>query len=219
MSQTPNTAPRGFLVTGTDTGIGKTVVSTMLVDALNAAYFKPVQAGLDEETDTEFVRRVTGLPDQHFFAEAYRLNTPASPHLAAAIDGVEIDIDQLTLPDTASTLIVEGAGGVMVPLTADMLFVKAFCEWQLPAIVCARTTLGTINHTLLTIDALRHWSVDLHGVIFVGDPHQENESIIPRLGEVRHLGRLPFLDPLDLSALRTAFQNHFDITQFTEALT
>lgn len=219
MPQPADKKASGFLITGTDTGIGKTVVSAMLVDALDATYYKPVQAGLDEETDTEFVRRIADLPPSRFIAEAYRLNTPASPHLAAAIDGIEIDTDQLALPETSNPLIVEGAGGVMVPLTAKLLYIEMFRRWRLPAIVCARTSLGTINHTLLTIESLRRWSVDVHGVIFVGDPHHENERIIPKMGDVRKLGRLPILESLDAESLRTAFQQNFNIDQFTRVLT
>ncbi len=215
MPHTVHKKARGFLITGTDTGIGKTVVSAMLVDALGATYYKPVQAGLDEETDTEFVRRVSGLPPSQILAEAYRLNTPASPHLAAAIDGIEIDTERLALPETSKPLIVEGAGGVMVPLTANLLYIEMFRRWQLPAIVCARTSLGTINHTLLTIESLRRWSVEVHGVIFVGNPHQENETIIPKMGDVTKLGRLPILKSLDSESLRSAFQQNFNIDQFT----
>ena len=219
MPEQPHNSQRGFLITGTDTGIGKTVVSAMLVDALEATYFKPVQAGLDEETDTEFVQRVTGLPSYRFAPEAYRLNTPASPHLAAMIDGIKIEMQRLTLPETSHPLIVEGAGGVMVPLTNNILYIDIFKNWQLPAIVCARTSLGTINHTLLTIESLRRWSITVHGVIFVGDPHEENERIIPKMGEVTNLGRLPMLNSLDAASLRAAFQQHFNIEQFTGALT
>lgn len=218
MHEQLNNGPNGFLITGTDTGIGKTVVSAMLVDALDATYFKPVQAGLDEETDTEFVRRVTGLPPCRIAPEAYRLTTPASPHLAAMIDGVQIEMPRLALPVTSRPLIVEGAGGVMVPLTADSLYIDMFRNWKLPAIVCARTSLGTINHTLLTIESLRHRSVEIHGVIFVGDPHEENERIIPIMGKVENLGRLPMLDSLDVTSLRAAFQQHFNIGQFTGAI-
>ena len=217
MEDQQNSTPRGFLVTGTDTGIGKTVVSAMLVDALRATYFKPVQAGLDEETDTEFVQRITGLPSEHFVAEAYRLNIPASPHLAAIVDGVEIDLEKLALPDISGPLIVEGAGGVLVPLTPSILYVEMFRQWQLPAIVVARTALGTINHTLLTIESLRRWSVNIHGVIFVGERHQENETIIPKLGEVTNLGRVPLLDSLDINSLRLTFRQNFNIEQFTGA--
>ena len=148
MTSDPKQSAHGFLVTGTDTGIGKTVVSAMLVRALNASYFKPVQAGLDEPTDTDAVRDLSAMPNDRFFPECYRLKEPASPHLSAAMEGIEIDIDRLQLPRSEHPLIVEGAGGVMVPLTNSVLFIDVFAKWQLPTILCARTSLGTINHTL-----------------------------------------------------------------------
>ena len=209
-----NDSSRGFLITGTDTGIGKTIVSAMLARALDAAYFKPVQAGLDEPTDTETVRHLSGLPPQRLLPETYRLKEPASPHLAAAMEGLELDVAALQLPKSDRLLIVEGAGGVMVPLTGSTLFIEVFARWQLPAIVCTRTSLGTINHTLLTLASLRDWSVPIHGVVFVGDPHEENEAIIPRLGKVKKLGRVPMLDSLDEKSLARVFQQNFSRLDF-----
>ena len=214
MSHSSPQSNRGFLVTGTDTGIGKTIVCAMLVQALDAAYFKPVQAGLDEPTDTDTVQMLSGLPSNRFLNETYRLKEPASPHLSAAMEGIEIETNRLQLPDSEIPLIVEGAGGVMVPLTDEILFLDIFARWRLPTIVVARTSLGTINHTLLSVKALRDRGVLIHGVIFVGDAHEENERIIPHLGNVRHLGRIPFLDPLDKDSLSRTFQNNFDIANF-----
>lgn len=214
MSHSSPQSKRGFLVTGTDTGIGKTIVCAMLVQALDAAYFKPVQAGLDEPTDTDTVQMLSGLPSNRFLEETYRLKEPASPHLSAAMEGIEIETDRLQLPDSDIPLIVEGAGGVMVPLTREILFLDIFARWGLPTIVVARTSLGTINHTLLSVKALRDRGVLVHGVIFVGDAHEENERIIPHLGNVQHLGRVPFLDPLDKDSLSRTFQNNFDIANF-----
>ncbi len=214
MTSDSKQSTHGFLVTGTDTGIGKTVVSAMLVRALNASYFKPVQAGLDEPTDTDAVRDLSAMQNDRFFPECYRLKEPASPHLSAAMEGIEIDIDRLQLPKSEHPLIVEGAGGVMVPLTNSVLFIEVFAKWQLPAILCARTSLGTINHTLLSLAALRDWNVPIHGVIFVGDAHEENESIIPRYGNVKHLGRVPFLNPLNQNSLSRAFEKNFNLNDF-----
>ena len=214
MTSHPKQSTHGFLVTGTDTGIGKTVVSAMLVRALNASYFKPVQAGLDEPTDTDAVRELSAMPIDRYFPECYRLKEPASPHLSAALEGIEIDIDRLQLPKPEHPLIAEGAGGVMVPLTNSVLFIEVFAKWQLPTILCARTSLGTINHTLLSLAALRDWNVPIHGVIFVGDAHEENESIIPRLGNVKHLGRVPFLNPLDQNSLSRVFKENFNLNDF-----
>ena len=194
-----------FVVTGTDTDIGKTVFAAGLAGALGAYYWKPVQAGIDPEGHKETVARLGNLPLTHIVPEAYRLTTPASPHLAARIDGVEVRLDKLALPQVDGPLVVEGAGGVLVPVSETLLMADLFAHWQLPVILCARTALGTINHSLLSVEALRSRGVPLAGIAFIGDPHEENERIIPLLTKVPSLGRLPRLDPLDAASLRAAF--------------
>lgn len=195
----------GFIVTGTDTDIGKTVFAAGLAGALGAHYWKPVQAGVDPEGDKERVAALSGLPPSHILPEAYRLTTPASPHLAARIDGIEITAERLALPKVDGTLVVEGAGGLMVPVSESLLMIDLFALWGLPVILCARTGLGTINHSLLSIEALRTRAIPIAGIAFIGDAHAENERIIPSLGKVRSLGRLPYIDPLDAGTLKTAF--------------
>lgn len=197
-----------FIVTGTDTDIGKTVFAAGLTGALGAYYWKPVQAGIDPSGDKEMVARLSGVPITHILPEAYRLTTPASPHLAARIDGVEISLDRLALPQVDGPLVVEGAGGVLVPVSETLLMADLFVHWGAPVILCARTALGTINHSLLSIEALRARGVAVAGILFIGDPHAENERIIPALGGVPSLGRLPWLDPLDATSLRAAFAEH-----------
>ena len=194
-----------FVVTGTDTDIGKTVFAAGLAGTLGAHYWKPVQAGVDPEGDKETVARLGNIPQTHILPEAYRLTTPASPHLAARIDGVEVRLDKLSLPQVDGPLVVEGAGGVLVPVSETLLMADLFAHWQLPVILCARTALGTINHSLLSIEALRSRGVPLAGIAFIGDPHEENERIIPQLAKVPSLGRLPRLDPLDAASLKAAF--------------
>lgn len=194
-----------FIVTGTDTDIGKTVFAAGLAGALGAYYWKPVQAGIDPEGDKERVGALSGLPALHILPEAYRLTTPASPHLAARNDGVEISLDRLALPQVDGPLVVEGAGGLMVPVSESLLMIDLFAYWRAPVILCARTGLGTINHSLLSIEALRARNVPIAGIAFIGEPHAENERIIPLLGKVRCIGRLPHLDPLDAQTLRQAF--------------
>ena len=195
----------GFIVTGTDTDIGKTVFAAGLAGALGAHYWKPVQAGVDPEGDKERVAALSGLPPSHILPEAYRLTTPASPHLAARIDGIAITAERLALPKVDGTLVVEGAGGLMVPVSESLLMIDLFALWGLPVILCARTGLGTINHSLLSIEALRTRAIPIAGIAFIGNAHAENERIIPLLGKVRSLGRLPSIDPLDAGTLRTAF--------------
>ncbi|MGC4250039.1 MAG: dethiobiotin synthase [Sphingobium sp.] len=194
-----------FVVTGTDTGIGKTVFSAALAGALGGYYWKPIQAGVDPEGDSETVARLSGLPAERILPEAYRLSTPASPHLAARIDGVEIRLDRLTLPTVDGPLVVEGAGGVLVPVSETLLMADLFAHWGKPVILCARTGLGTINHSLLSIEALRARGVPIAGIVFIGDPHAENERIVPALGKVANLGRLPHLPALAPASLAAAF--------------
>lgn len=202
------------VVTGTDTGIGKTVFAAALAGALDAFYWKPVQAGLDEETDREAVMRLSGLSEQRMLREAYRLKTPASPHLAAKIDGVTIDPRMLALPNVDRPLVIEGAGGLMVPLAENLTYIDVMAQWAAPVALCARTTLGTINHSLLSIEALRARNVPLLGVAFIGDENSESERIVCKMGQVRHLGRLPVLASLTGEALRTAFAQHFKADDF-----
>jgi dethiobiotin synthetase len=198
-----------MVVTGTDTDVGKTVFSAGLTGCLDGAYWKPVQSGLEGETDSQTVARLAQLPAERIFPERYRLRTPASPHLAAELDGVRIDADALLPPVSARPLIIEGAGGVLVPLNRHTLFIDVFARWRLPTIVCARTRLGTINHTLLSIEALRRREIPVLGVAFIGEPHAENERIIATFGAVCILGRLPPLDPLTPAGLRAAFARGF----------
>lgn len=203
-----------FVITGTDTDVGKTIVSAMLVQALDACYFKPVQAGLDDETDSQAIKRLCGLGDERVLPEIYRLNTPASPHYAAEIDGVRIDPDKLAPPDCESALIIEGAGGLMVPLTQTTLFIDLFESWQIPVILCARTTLGTINHTLLSLEAMKGRDIAIHGIVFVGQANSSSEQAIVDFSDARRLGRLPHLDVIDSRALQEAFESGFRMSDF-----
>lgn len=208
----------GFVVTGTDTDVGKTVFAAALAGAIGGRYWKPIQAGLAGETDSETVRRLSGLPAGHILPETYRLRTPASPHLAAEIDGIEIDADRLVPPSSpsgAGPLLIEGAGGILVPITRRLLQVELFARWGLPVILCARTALGTINHSLLSIEALRRRSVSIHGVAFIGEENADSERTITETGGVRRLGRLPRLPALDSAALRLAFAQNFRREDFS----
>ena len=194
---------KGFVVTGTDTDVGKTVFAAGLAQALRAAYWKPAQSGLEGETDSQIVSRLA--PDAEVLPEAYRLVTPCSPHHAARIDGVEIEDSALTLPATDRPLVVEGAGGVLVPYREKLLAADLFARWNLPAVVVARTMLGTINHTLLTLEALRARGIAVAGVAFIGEAEPVAERAIVDIGQTPHLGRLPFLDPLNAQTLADAF--------------
>jgi len=202
-----------IVVTGTDTDIGKTVFAAGLTAALGARYWKPVQAGLADGSDAASVVTL-GVPADHVLPEAYRLTTPCSPHLAAEIDDVTIDPERLTLPEVDGPLVVEGAGGVMVPVTRDLIFADLFARWGKPVVLVARTGLGTINHSLLSIEALRSRGVPILGIAFIGDAVEDSEATIAALGKVRRLGRLPRLDPLNALTLAEAFAANFDVEAF-----
>jgi dethiobiotin synthetase len=196
-----------FVVSGTDTDIGKTVFCAGLAGMLGARYWKPVQAGIPGDSET-----VAQLAGVEIVPEAYRLKLPASPHQAAAEEAIAIDPDALLLPE--GSVVIEGAGGLMVPLTPTTLFLDVFARWRLPLILCARTRLGTINHTLLSIEAVRARNIPLHGVAFIGDANPESEKIITEMGKVKRLGRLPVIEPLTAVRLKTVFAENFVAKDF-----
>lgn len=205
-----------LIVTGTDTGVGKTVFAAALTGALGARYWKPVQSGPDEEGGSDALRvaRLAGIPEGRVHPEAYRLSQPLSPHRAAELDGVMIDPARLELPLGEGPLVVEGAGGVLVPLTRDWLYADQFARWGAPVVVVARTSLGTINHSLLSLEALHARGVPVLGVAFVGEANADNEATICAMGSVRRLGRLPLLADLTPGALAAAFAENFDVADF-----
>ena len=206
---------RALVIAGTDTGVGKTVVAAMLTLALHADYWKPVQAGgLEGESDTETVRKLTGFDDARMLPEAYRLSQPLSPHHAAELDGVSIDPARLQLPKCKRPLIIEAAGGLLVPLNEQLLFADLIASWQCPVTLCARTTLGTINHTLLSLEALRRRNCPVHGIVFIGDDMPDTQRTICAMGGAREFGRLPWLPALTPNSLTDAFQQNFKLADF-----
>jgi len=200
---------KAYIVTGTDTGIGKTTVAAMLVLALDAVYWKPIQSGTEEGTDRQRVQALTQLPDDRLLPERYVLSQPLSPHRAAELDGIEIKAEALVLPAFDRTLVIEGAGGLIVPVTRNKLQIDVFADWSLPIILCARTALGTINHTLLSIEALRSRHMRLHGLIFVGDDNPDNMRTIADFSGARILGHVPRLDRIGRAALLDVFARGF----------
>jgi dethiobiotin synthetase len=205
---------RTIVITGTDTDVGKTVFSAALAGALGASYWKPIQAGLAGDTDMARVSALSGLPAVKMLPEAFCFRAACSPHRAAELDGVRINVHRLDPPDVEGRLVIEGAGGVLVPVTRDILLADLFARWGIPTVLVARTTLGTINHSLLSIEALRARKVPLIGIVFIGEANEDSEAIIAERGEVRRLGRLPLLNPLDRSSLTEAFAASFDLGDF-----
>ena len=203
-----------YVVSGTDTGVGKTVFAAALAGALDASYWKPIQCGLDGGGDRATVQKLSGLAPDRILPEAYRLAMPASPHIAARVEGIAIDESRLVPPAVAGPLVIEGAGGLMVPITDNLLQIDLYARWQIPAILVARTALGTINHSLLSIEALQRRDVPIAGIAFVGDENTAVEATITRIGGVKRLGRLAPLAVLDQSSVATAFADGFSLEDF-----
>ncbi len=205
---------KAYIVSGTDTGIGKTIVAAMLTLALDGLYWKPIQSGTDDGTDRQRVQALTLLGDDRLLPERYVLSRPLSPHRAAELDGIEIEPEALVLPSFDRNLIVEGAGGLMVPITRRTLQIDVFAGWNAPVILCARTGLGTINHTLLSIEALHSREMRLRGLIFIGEDNPDNIRTIAELSGGRVLGLVPRLTRIDRAALLDVFSAGFKIEDF-----
>jgi len=191
-----------LIVAGTDTDVGKTVVSALLVQGLAARYWKPVQSGLADGSDSQWVQQRLNLPPERILEEGYRLKAPVSPHWAAEQEQLLIDPQRLSLPPGDEPLVLETAGGVMTPLRRDWLQIEQIRRWGLPLVLVARSGLGTLNHTLLTLEALRHRSIPVLGLVLNGPLHPDNPRTLAELGGVPVLAQLPRLEPLDAAALQ-----------------
>ncbi len=198
----------GVFVTGTDTGVGKTVVAAALVACLRrhgpAGYWKPVQTGVEQDDDTATVRTLAGCADVEVWNHGVRLERPLSPHLAARLAGRTLSVDAVLADapdDPARTWVVEGAGGVLVPLNDTESMSHLMVRLGLPVVLVARSTLGTINHSLLTLEALRSRGLQVAGLVLVGPPNPENRAAVAARGHVAVLGELPGLSPLNRESL------------------
>lgn len=179
-----------FFVTGIGTEIGKTIVSAVLTEALEADYWKPIQSGDLDNTDSMKIERWISNPHTCIHPERYRLNQPLSPHASAALDGVEIKVSDFELPRTDRPLIVEGAGGLLVPLSLQETMLDLIAHLQLPVILVVRHYLGSINHTLLSLEVLRVRGIVLAGIVYNGLENVASEQAIEALSGVRVLGRV-----------------------------
>lgn len=202
----------GYFVTGTDTNVGKTVLSALLVSALNAVYWKPIQTGAGEATDRQSVREWAEATEDRLPPERFRFDPPVSPHLAAREAGVRIGLEAFEFPqaDASRKWIVEGAGGVMVPLNERDLMRDLMQRIGFPVIIAARTSVGTINHTLLTLAALREARIPICGVALIGDDNIENRRAIEQYGNVRVIGHIPILNKINREALLEVYESNFD---------
>ena len=200
----------GLFITGTDTDVGKTVASAWCMLHYGMNYWKPTQSGLEPPTDTQSVQAMTELPDDRFFPETYRLNEPLSPHESAKRDGVSIDMADFTLPESEKPILVEGAGGLMVPLNKDSLVIDLIKQLGLPSILVCRSGLGTINHTVLSLEAMRARNLEIAGVIINGPKAPHNREAIEEYGKVPVIAEIDQLSAVNVQALLN-IKPEFDI--------
>jgi len=205
-----------LFITGTDTNAGKTVLSALLTAALDAIYWKPIQSGAAEGTDRKAVCRWAEVPTERTLEECYRFGPPVSPHLAAHWAGVRIELDRICLPEQACSarVIAEGAGGLLTPLNETETILDLALHLQFPVIVAARTTLGTINHTLLTLRTLCAAGARPLGVVMLGPEDAENRRAIEHYGRVPVIGHVPWLQAINRRTLTEVFESSFEKSYF-----
>jgi len=190
-----------IIICGTDTDVGKTIVSSFFVQGLKGIYWKPIQSGTEEGTDTKTVCKLLNLHPNRYLSERYKFKAPVSPHWAAEQESVFIETSNLKLPELDELIIIETAGGLMGPLNRDWLQIDQLKVWEAPIILVARTGLGTLNHTLLSLEALKHRNLDVLGIVLNGHPHKDNPKTLEQLGDTKILASLPIFDKVNAKVL------------------
>lgn len=201
--------PNFFFITGTDTGVGKTFVSTILVTGLKASYYKPIQAGFP--TDTDFVKKYSLLPEKNFLKETHLFKLAASPHLSSKNENKTILLSDFILPSKINTshLIVEGCGGLLVPINEKEFIIDLIKKFSIPTILVARSTLGTINHTLMSLNQLRSYSIPILGVVLNGPKNKENKIAIQNYGKVSIIAEIDTQKNIDKINFQKLFKENF----------
>ena len=195
-----------FIICGTDTDIGKTLISAFFVRGLQSFYWKPIQSGIETETDSQLIYRLSGIAKEKILREAYIFRQPVSPHWAAEIDGKKINLKLLNLPSIDGSLVVETAGGLMVPITRNVLQIEQMKKWNLPVIIVCRSSLGTLNHTLLTIEALKKRNIKILGLIINGEKHLDNPKTLREFSKLPIIAEFPRLSNIDKNNLDRLWQ-------------
>ena len=193
-----------YFITGIGTGIGKTIVSAILTEKLQADYWKPIQSGDLDISDSLLVEQLTSNTSTIVHPERYRLGQPLSPHLSAKIDGLTINIEEIQMPKTENRLIIEGAGGIMVPLNENELIVDLIRKLGVKVIVVTQNYLGSINHTLMTLEILKLNNIPVEGIIFNGKSNVETEAYIANYSGQRIIGRVPSLSVINKEKIQEA---------------
>ncbi|TCC98223.1 dethiobiotin synthase [Pedobacter psychroterrae] len=195
-----------YFITGIGTGIGKTVVSAIITEKLQADYWKPIQSGDLDISDSLFIKNLISNKKSIIRPEKYRLSRPLSPHLSARLDGIEIDLSSIVLPKANGDLVIEGAGGLMVPLNNKELILDLIKRLNPKVIVVSQNYLGSINHTLLTLETLKAHQIKVAGLIFNGTANAESENYIESYTGVKIIGRVPSMNVIDKETVRKAGQ-------------
>tara|TARA_B100000900_G_C20533532_1_gene697361 strand:- start:659 stop:1327 length:669 start_codon:yes stop_codon:yes gene_type:complete len=190
-----------FVICGTDTDIGKTLISSFFVRGLNSFYWKPIQSGIESETDSQAVERLAKVNKAKIINEAYIFREPVSPHWAAEIDQKIINLQLLNLPNVVDSLIVETAGGLMVPITRNHLQIDQIKKWDIPVILVCKSGLGTLNHTLLSIEALKKRNIKILGLIINGKKHLDNPKTLTEFSRVPIIAEFPYIEKPDSNNL------------------
>ncbi len=190
-----------FVICGTDTDIGKTLISSFFVRGLNSFYWKPIQSGIDQETDSQAVARLTKVGNKKIIKEAYIFREPVSPHWAAEIDKKVINFQRLKLPNIDGPLIIETAGGLMVPITRNFLQIDQIKKWDIPVILVCKSGLGTLNHTLLSIEALKKRNIKILGLVINGEKHLDNPQTLTEFSSLPIIAEFPCIQKIDSNNL------------------
>jgi len=190
-----------FIICGTDTDIGKTLISSFFVKGLNSFYWKPIQSGIESQTDSQTVEKLAQVRKEKIIKEAYVFTKPLSPHWAAEIDQKTINFDKLRLPKVQGSLIIETAGGLMVPITRNFLQIDQIKEWNLPVILVCKSSLGTLNHTLLSIEALKQRNIEILGLVVNGEKHLDNPKTLVDFSGIPLIAEFPYIKKMDSNNL------------------
>jgi len=190
-----------FIICGTDTDIGKTLISSFFVKGLNSFYWKPIQSGIESQTDSQTVEKLAQVSKEKIIKEAYVFTKPLSPHWASEIDQKAINFDKLRLPKVQGSLIIETAGGLMVPITRNFLQIDQIKEWNLPVILVCKSSLGTLNHTLLSIEALKLRNIEILGLVVNGEKHLDNPKTLVDFSGIPLIAEFPYIKKMDSNNL------------------
>ena len=190
-----------LIICGTDTDIGKTLISSFFVRGLSSFYWKPIQSGIESSTDSQTVEKLAKVSKEKIISEAYIFTKPVSPHWAAEIDKKKINLNNLDIPKINGSLIIETAGGLMVPITRNFLQIDQIKKWNIPVILVCKSSLGTLNHSLLSIEALKKRNINILGLVINGEKHLDNPKTLFEFSGLPIIAEFPYLENIETNTL------------------